>query len=194
MFTPEMIEQMTAMFFLRLILFSALLIACMYTDMTQGKVFNSITLPMIPLALLIRLVDQAGGWDFMYQGIVGATVCFVIFFIIWVIGALSAKPLMGGGDVKLMTAVGALMGPQFAGMVIAYSIIIGAIMSIYVLFRHGEVWAGIVGSFRRLIWPSHPNEVSEVEKRATGRTISFCTAICAAGLLTLVWHRELVFI
>jgi prepilin peptidase CpaA len=167
---------------------------CAYTDLTHGRVLNAITLPMIPLALFIRLIDPAvGGLEFMYEGLVGAAVCFIVFFIIWVIGTLSGKPLMGGGDVKLMAAVGALMGPYFAGWVLMYSVIIGALMSFWVLFKHGEIWAGMVGSFRRLIWPSHPSEVSDVERRATSRTISFCTAIAVGGMMTLLFYPDLVF-
>jgi len=197
--TPEMQAQMHLLFYVRLGLFAFLAIACAYTDMSRGKVYNSITLPMIPLALLVRFMDPAlgpmasGHSLFVQQGLVGAAMCFIVFFVIWVIGALSGKPLMGGGDVKLMTAIGALMGPQFSAWVIFYSVMVGFVMSIYVLFTHGEVWAGLVGAFRRLVWPSHPAEVSEVERRATSRTISFCTAICVGGLLTLFWHPSIVF-
>ena len=184
---PDIIQQpppIDPMALFRLLFFFFLIISAMYTDLTQGKVYNALTLPMIPGALLIRLVE--GGWNFMIAGLVASAVCFGIFFMIWVIGALSGKPLMGGGDVKLMAAVGALTGIHFAGWVLAYSVIVGGVMSIWVLFKHGEVWAGMVGSFRRMVWPSHPSEVSDVERRATSRTISYSTAICVGGMIAFL--------
>jgi Flp pilus assembly protein protease CpaA len=180
---------------LRLLVYFALLIGCMYTDLISGKVYNSITLSAVGLALLIRVFEGnfqqglAEGLQPLRLGVSGAILWFIVFFFVWAIGALSGKPLMGGGDVKLMGAIGALSNAVFGWYVAIYSFTIAAVMALWVLFRHGELWAGLVGSFRRAVWPSHPSEVSRVEQRATGRTISFCTAICIGGMLAFWWHR-----
>jgi len=172
---------------IRLIMYFGLIIACAYTDLTEGKVYNWVTLPAIPLALIARYGERMSFYD-VKVGFMAAVFCFFIFFVIWAIGALSNRPLMGGGDVKLMTAIGALTSFPFCVNVIAYTSLVAAIMAIWVLFSHGEVWAGMVGSFRRLFWPSHPSEVSPAERRATSRTISFCTAICVGGMLAMYYH------
>lgn len=42
---------------LRLLVYFALLIGCMYTDLVEGKVYNAATLSAIGLALLIRIFE-----------------------------------------------------------------------------------------------------------------------------------------
>lgn len=177
----------------RLFLFFALLIACMYTDLTNGKVYNTVTLPAIAVGLFLHLLEARGDLAPVGRALVSSLFCFLIFFFIWAIGALSGKPLMGGGDVKLMAAIGAFVPFPFALWVMWYSIVVAGVMAVWVLFRHGEVWAGFVGSFRRMVWPSHPSEVSPAEKRATSRTISFCTAICVGGMLTFLFHSGMYY-
>lgn len=177
----------------RLLLFFGLLIGCMYTDLTNGKVYNVVTLPTIGVGLLLHLLQGRGDLAPLGAALLSSLFCFLIFFFIWAIGALSGKPLMGGGDVKLMAAIGALVPFPFAMWVMWYAIVVAGVMAVWVLFRHGEVWAGLVGSFRRLVWPSHPSEVSAAEKRATSRTISFCTAICVGGMLTFLFHSGMYY-
>jgi Flp pilus assembly protein protease CpaA len=191
--------EFTVWLILRILLYFALLIGCMYTDLKEGKVYNAVTLPAIAIALMLRLLEGdftngfAAGLGPFKVGFISALFMFIGFFFIWAIGALSGKPLMGGGDVKLMTAIGALTNVQYCVQyVVVYSFGAAAVMALWVLFRHGEIWAGMVGSFRRVVWPSHPSEVSPTERRATGRTVSFCTAICVGGMLAFLWHNKLM--
>jgi prepilin peptidase CpaA len=186
---PEPVNQIAL---LRVLCFLALLIACMYTDLTSGKVYNVITLPAIPLALLLHWIQARGDLGPVGGALLSSFYCFLILFIVWAAGATIGKPFLGGGDVKLMAAIGALMPFKFAMLVLYYSLFVAGAMALWVLFRHGEVWAATVGTFRRLVWPTHPSEVSAAEKRATSRTISFCTAICVGGMIAFLSSMDLL--
>jgi len=94
-----------------------------WTDTKRAKIPNVLTVAMLVLGLIANAVR--GGWqgaegrplwvwetgtvwlgilDGLTLALVGAVVAFVLMFILWVMGTC------GGGDVKLMTAIGAWLG------------------------------------------------------------------------------------
>lgn len=185
-------QPINQMLLLRILCYFALLIACMYTDLQSGKVYNYITLPAIPIALLLHWIEARGALPPVGGALLSSFYCFLLLFIVWAMGATIGKPFLGGGDVKLMAAIGAFVPFKFAMIVLWYSLVVAGVMALWVLFRHGEVWAATVGTFRRLVWPTHPSEVSAAEKRATSRTISFCTAICIGGMLAFLFEHPML--
>jgi len=72
------------------------------TDWAWRRIPNGLVLPVIPLALLLRLV--AGGLCELWAGVLGAALGLSL-------GWLHVRAgLMGGGDAKLLSCVGALGG------------------------------------------------------------------------------------
>lgn len=108
-----------------------LITASGFFDLKERKIPNKITFTGIMIGILFNLVT--GGWTGLLQGILGLFVGLAIFFLPFAMGG------MGAGDVKLMGAIGALMGWRFSLMTALYSAIVGGIMVIIHLIYIGKL-------------------------------------------------------
>lgn len=91
-----------------------------FCDLKERKIPNKITFNGILIGLIFNTVN--GGWYGLLQGSLGLFAGLAIFFLPFAMGG------MGAGDVKLMGAIGALMGWRFSVMTALYSAIVGGIM------------------------------------------------------------------
>ena len=86
----------------------ALLAVCVanYTDLFKGRIIpNKLTLPMLVTGIVFHALVGIWNSDLLkaISGVVGASVAFAIAYGIWLMGGWA------GGDVKLFTALGALL-------------------------------------------------------------------------------------
>lgn len=102
-----------------------------FFDLKERKIPNKITFTGILVGILFNLFT--GGWMGFLQGILGLSVGLTIFFLPFAMGG------MGAGDVKLMGAIGALMGWRFSVMTAIYSAIVGGIMVLIHLLYTGKL-------------------------------------------------------
>ena len=105
-----------------------LLAAAAWTDYRSRRIPNVLTVAGLAAALLLRAVVGPGA---ILDGLVGALLAFVLTLPLIVLG------VMGGGDAKLLIAIGAFMGPRhflWAAVLIA---IIGGMMAVVDAGRRG---------------------------------------------------------
>lgn len=102
-----------------------------FWDLKERKIPNKITFTGILIGLIFNTIT--GGWTGLLQGIFGLFAGLAIFFLPFVMGG------MGAGDVKLMGAIGALMGWRFSVMTALYSAIVGGIMVLFHLLYTGKL-------------------------------------------------------
>ena len=109
----------------------ALIGAALFVDLTKQKIPNYLTFPAMVWGLISYMVmDGFSGFWFSFLGLIAG---LAIFFIPFAMGG------MGGGDVKLLGAVGALKGWQFvlaAGLLTA---IAGGIIAVVYLIATGRL-------------------------------------------------------
>lgn len=99
------------------------------TDVRSRRVPNALTLGAATMALLTRFATEglsAAGW-----GLAG-----------WALGLLILLPVfvlrgMGGGDVKLLAAFGAWVGPRLVAWTGLYGAIAGGVLAVAVTLWHG---------------------------------------------------------
>jgi prepilin peptidase CpaA len=99
---------------------TGLLVAAAWTDYRQRRIPNWLTMGGLALALLLRLVSGPG---MLIEGLIGVLLAFVLTLPLLMLG------VMGGGDAKLLMAIGAFMGPRdflWAGVLIA---VVGGMMA-----------------------------------------------------------------
>jgi prepilin peptidase CpaA len=147
---------------LRIGVIVAVLITATYTDLSKRKIYNWTTFPAIGFG-----VGLAGGevvfyeaWAFMMPCLMATLVAATVFGIPYLLG------WVGGGDLKLMIAVGALQGQPFDELLILsiiYNVsLMGAVMALLILIWKGQLKRGVLGSFKLLSSPKvkelDPNE------------------------------------
>lgn len=153
--------------------------AAAVTDLCQGKVYNVLTVPVVVIGLAMNGLAQ--GWPgllFSLQGIgLGLTL---------LLGSVIFGQYMGGGDIKLLMAIGALRGPGFLLYALVFSILLGGVLALVIALVHGALGA----SCRRLAWALYgrlawhiPSELVQSEQ-----SIKFPYALAiAGGTLAALW-------
>lgn len=153
-----------------------------WTDVQYHRVFNMITFSGAAAGLCLQI--WMGGIDGLWAGCSGLTV-----------GLLGLLPLyllhgMGGGDVKLMAAVGSFLGPANALVAVVLSLIVGGLLGILILFWRGGAiaWLRRWGLMLKTLLmtgtvayiPPQPGEA------ATSR-FPYALAISMGTIIALVW-------
>lgn len=108
-----------------------LLILSLYFDLTRKKIPNFLTFPVMIWGLAYYTFSGGlGGFLFSIKGLLlGAA----IFFIPFALGG------MGGGDVKLMGAIGAVKGAAFVFQAAVFTALCGGILAVIVLIINGRL-------------------------------------------------------
>jgi prepilin peptidase CpaA len=134
-----------------------LLVVSAYTDVAQGKIWNRLTYPAMLLGGALQFAS--GGWagagltggdghgyaamlpaqgeSCLVNALLGWGLGTGLFFLFYLMGG------MGGGDVKLMGAVGALGGWGFCLWALVYTSLVGAFLAAGVVLWRGRSWKGI---------------------------------------------------
>src|SRR5689334_25373682 len=99
-----------------------------YTDLRDGKIYNKLTFPCIILGFLLNTVF--GGLSGSWQSACGVGVSLLVAVAL----AFCVGPAFGGGDLKLLAAVGALRGPEFVLWAMFFSALAGGLL----------VWAPLI--------------------------------------------------
>lgn len=102
-------------------------IAAAWWDLRRRRIPNALTLGGLLVALLLR---SATGIDMLTAGVLGAGLAFGLSVPLFAIGGL------GGGDVKLLTAVGAFLGPRQLLLAIVVMAVTGGVMALLTVIRH----------------------------------------------------------
>ncbi|HYW44775.1 MAG TPA: A24 family peptidase [Bryobacteraceae bacterium] len=120
--------------------FVALTLGCIAAvdDLRRRVISNWISLGAIAAGLIWHTVQR--GWTGLAAAAGGAALGFAVFLVFYCLGG------MGGGDLKLMAAFGALLGPQGILLAALLASIIGGLMAA----------ASLIGDRRRRAIPYAP--------------------------------------
>lgn len=115
------------------------------TDLKARRILNLVTLPTLLLCLGLRAAQ--GGWGELggtglASGLLGLAVGGTFFLVLAVLGG------MGGGDVKLMAAVGAGVGFPTVLACLVYIALVGGIQAILWLIWQGKLLRTLGGMGR----------------------------------------------
>ena len=107
------------------LLLAALVISAAISDIRSRRVPNWITIPGLVLAIVLNTwLPHGAGLRSSLLGLAVASIVYLIFF------ALRA---MGAGDVKLLAATGALLGPYDTWIAGICTLLVGAVLAVMYL-------------------------------------------------------------
>ena len=110
-----------------LILLAIVLILATAFDLHQRRIPNALTLPVIVGGMIYW--SYLNGVDGFMHSTGGLLLGFAFLLPVYLFGG------MGAGDVKLMGAVGSILGPQGVFIAFLYSAIAGGVYALFVLAR-----------------------------------------------------------
>jgi leader peptidase (prepilin peptidase) / N-methyltransferase len=138
------------------------LIALTFIDADTQLLPDDITLPLMWIGLIANL---GGTFTDLNSAVLGALLGYLtLWAVYWCFKILTGKEGMGYGDFKLLAALGAWLGWQMLPLIILLSAAVGAVVGIV-----GIVIAG----------------------RGKGARIPYGPYLAAAGLIALLWGRNL---
>jgi len=170
---------------------ATVLVLTTYTEIQSARIPNWITLPALAFAFIISFIGV--GIPFV-SSLLGFLAGFGFLFIFYMFGG------MGGGDVKLMGTVGALLG--FPGIlhVLMYTAFIGGGMALIALIWHHQLRAGLRRSLGMFFTAREgptldnatPEDATTPAAAETPVTIPYGLAIVIGTLLHVAVQTELL--
>lgn len=150
------------------------------TDIKTRKILNIVTFPTIIFAIIFYSITQ--GWDGFFFSTIGFLVGIGTLLIPFLLGG------MGAGDVKLMGAIGAMMGAAFTLKAFVAVALIGGFISLILIVKKN----GFIHSLRALyIFPALLSGTKGMFQMNadSGSSIAFPygVPIVLGTLFTLVW-------
>ena len=155
------------------------------TDVWKYCVYNALTFPLIFSGLLYHGV--VGGWSGIVISSLGMLFGFAVLIVPHLLG------LMGAGDVKLMSGIGAWFGFTATASVFAATVMVSGLMAVILIARRGELresWSTIKMILTRfMVAPAHIGKDDFVSGLATGpdrrlRAIPFAAMVPIGVVLT----------
>ncbi len=108
----------------------ALVVLAAWSDLRTRRIPNALTITGLIVALLIR---SAHGLDAVGTGALGAALAFGVAFPLFALRGL------GAGDVKLLAACGAFLGPSRLVIALLVTALLGGLMAIIAVLQRGAL-------------------------------------------------------
>lgn len=159
---------------------AALIVACAVasvTDVRTRKIPNYIPIFVFSCALIFQACH---GWLPLLQSL---GIAFAVLLAGWVLFALR---WMGGGDIKLLAAGAALVGPPHAANFLWFSIMSGGVLSIIAIVLRRQILATIPSLIIRVQQaPRNPKVLLDAQNRSV---LPYALAIAAGAVETAFSH------
>jgi prepilin peptidase CpaA len=158
------------------------LLACV-CDVARHRIPNTLTGPAALLGLV--LCFAAGGVHGALLGLAGIAVGLIVFFPLFALGG------MGAGDVKLLAALGAFLGPAAVAWTALYAAMAGGVMAVVVGFAHGYLRTAVSNTWTLLgFWRVAGLQPLAGMTLATSKSPRLPYALpITAGLLMTLWLK-----
>ncbi|WP_422931157.1 A24 family peptidase [Singulisphaera sp. PoT] len=162
-----------------------------FTDIWKFKVYNVLTFPALLAGLAFS--TYLGGLSGALCSLSGAIVGFASLVLFFALGGV------GAGDVKLLTAVGAWLGPWLTFEVFVASALVAGLYALVLSMANGGLTKAVVEVMVLVqrIRAGHTDirtgttiEAAVHQKDRRRRLVPFAAATCLAFFVLTGWHRE----
>ena len=163
------------------IILLAVLFVCLITDIKSRRILNIVTLPAIVIGFGYFVFTK--GFDgFLYSG-KGFLVGLGLLLIPYLLGG------MGAGDVKLMAAIGALMGASFVFYSFIYTALIGGVIAILLIIKTNGFKNTLKSFlFNIVLFRSNLGSMLLAKDKKSSISFPYGVAITLGTFCTLLWR------
>jgi len=151
--------------------------AAVFTDVRTRRIPNWLTGAIAGAAFGLAF---GGGPVTPMRALLGLVVGLALMLPGHVIGAT------GAGDVKLMAAVGAVVGPDVIFRAFLYSAVAGGVLAVVVALRRGRLGTTLQATTNLVTQPVHAKRAIEASDRAN--RFAYGPAIAVGTFFSLVVH------
>ncbi|EKN62547.1 peptidase A24A prepilin type IV [Neobacillus bataviensis LMG 21833] len=156
------------------------LFICLFTDIRSRKILNIVTLPAIVFGLFFYL-STTGFEGFLFSG-KGFLVGLGLLIIPYILGG------MGAGDVKLMAAIGALMGTGFVFYAFIYTALFGGVIGLLLIIKQRGIVNLMKSSiFTLVFFRSNLGSIIIEKDKQSSISFPYGIAIVLGTFCTLIW-------
>jgi prepilin peptidase CpaA len=162
------------------VVLAAGLTCCVYTDVRWGKIFNKITFPLMLTGFFLNTLFRG------YAGSLASLEGFAAAIGLTLLLTLVAGPGLGGGDIKLIAAIGALCGPEFVMWTCLFTALAGSAIFLIPLIR-GRILGYTLRNFAGNVYRKYLLQMPvDVAAGSRGGKQPFSLAILAGVILAFV--------
>ncbi|MFA4885895.1 MAG: A24 family peptidase [Desulfotomaculaceae bacterium] len=108
-----------------------LILVCVFTDLTERKIYNKVLFPAVILAFCYHI--YTAGFNGGYFSLKGLLIGMALLLVPYLMGGI------GAGDVKFLGVIGALKGPVFIFTAFLSGAIAGGVMAIFYLLKNKKM-------------------------------------------------------
>jgi prepilin peptidase CpaA len=159
----------------RLLILAVALAAAVVIDVRTRRIPNALTMGMALAGFGLAVI---GAGVTPTQALLGLLVGLVVMLPAHVIGAT------GAGDVKLVAAIGSLVGPALALRVCLYSAVAGGALAVFVALQRGVLESTLYGARQLVTAPAGAREA--ITAPARGNRFAYAPAIAVGTFVALV--------
>ena len=157
---------------------TALLVAATYTDIRYSKIFNAVTVPAAILGIVVNSVGHG------VHGLVISLGGIALGLALLPVCALLGR-LLGGGDIKLLAAVGALQGPYVLLWACGYTAIAGGVLAVSVALWRRSLRAAVTRLGHALGARLAANTTLDIQTADAKARLPYAIAIALGSLIAV---------
>jgi prepilin peptidase CpaA len=157
----------------------AVIVIAVWTDVRTRRIPNALTVTALLMALALRALTGA---ETVGEGLLGAGAGLAILLPLFAMGGV------GGGDAKLLVAVGAFLGPKGLLVAVLATAVFGGVMSLAWSVRRGVILPMLVntGGLLKYVFTAGRSGERVTLDTPGGVAVPYAVAI-AAGALFALW-------
>lgn len=166
------------------IILVALVIVCAITDLWRGRIYNVVTFSALAAGVTAAVSGHgprtlSGPPVDLLESVLGLVVGFLPFFALYLVTG------RGGGDVKLISAIGAIKGAGFVAYTMLYALFLGAFFGVVLTAWRGQLLPILKRVGYTILHSITPGVGPVSHLDPNGPTMTFGVAFALATLLTL---------
>ena len=167
---------------MKIIIVELLVLAALYTDLKHHRIPNILTFFGMLIGILVNMSSS------LMDSLLGFFIVFVGYIPVYIMGAVAA------GDVKLLMAVGLIMGYEFTFITVLITVICNLIVTVFVLMKQNRLKKILKYTldeikYRLLIMVSKKRFLLEKPSIEAKTRIPYMPAIAVGINLTLlIWY------